>query len=243
MQDEYDEDLFIAIANSLKDVDDSNLNYALRESKKFDTFCAELQGSAKRSRQTNQAVENYRYNETSRETLCNKNIYAHLLKYVSMSSLAALYRTSRRSKELIEDATTRHPIKSLYVDSVKGFKIAARPDKYQGTLFKKIARSLNTLRFRIREAGAVNFACILENVVGSSITHIYINVAHISDVEWFTMSYCYEEGYRGYFRVYHEMDYKVPCSSYIVYSYGDWETYREPVRDHNGSLFNALTDY
>lgn len=260
MQASYDDELSLAIANSLvdmggdNDVDaDSDLNFAIRESiklvtqrSKLDTFYVELQGSTKRARLTRQAEENYRYNETSRETLCNKDIYTHLLKYVGMSSLAALYSTSRRSMHLIEEAITRCPIKSLYVDSVKGFKIAAQPGKYKGTLFESIARSVTSIRFRIREAGQVKSSDFLGNVIGPSIKYLYLNVSHICDLEWFLMSYCSVIGYKGNLRVYHELDYNGPHSSYVVYNYGDslhGDDFRLPVKDLDGSLFNALTNY
>ena len=214
---------------------------------KLDSLYEELQRSAKRARHTYEVSENSRYNTRDDTTnLCQVHIVSTLLVFVTASTLAALYRTSKYMGLLIERSIKTRPITSLRVESYALFSDLHKRESL-GPLFTQIVKTLNTVRFKVRHSKT--FPSVDKTLFAQPVmSHLILNVTHMDDMRWY-MKY-FNELFSGMKKVtvYHEMDHTGLHSTTLIYYRNAYAVsdrnrlYEYPVSDMDGALFNALTN-
>jgi len=218
-EDKEEEDLQRAIEQSLltgedqEEEEDEDLQRVLEQSlvtqqRKMDIFYSELQESVKKKRRLYEAKqeverqcvvasENNQYNREQSSIITVDLILARILKYANLSVIAALYRTSKNMRELVEATIKRFPIRSVCVESSNLFSTIAFRYRWGVCLFALIVPTLDTIRFKMVGAKLpYNASPHLAYRICPHIKHLILCVEDDEQVKWFHRNHSTTNGTR-----------------------------------------------
>ena len=244
-----DNDLEAALLESVADENDEDgqlqraIEASMRQSQ-LEQLYMEMRANATQTCQKSKARENHAYNLNHNALLSTELILLRLLKHITMSTMSRLYRVSRTMGVLMDRLILQHPITSLRVESSRSFLAAQQPPSYKGPLFTQIAKTVHTLRFKIRRPDLPQII-YKANGFGYNIRRVIVNVLCDAEIYWFKRSF----NLAGIdFVIYHEKraydDYKVRLKYYS--NSHDCDSTGEEVHaivDPRGRFFDALPNF
>lgn len=201
-QDKEEEDLQWAIEQSLATggEEEEDLQRVIEQSlvtqeDKMDIFYRELQEDVKKKRRLYEAKqkaerqcvvasENNQYNREQSSIITVDLILARIFKHANLSVMAALYRTSKNMRELVEATIKRFPIHSVCVETPHLFSTIAFRYGWSPCLFALIVPTLDTIRFKMVGAELNNTSRPAYQIC-THIKHLILCVENDEQVKWF----------------------------------------------------------
>lgn len=202
-RDKEEEDLQWAIEQSLatRGEEKEDLQRILEQSlvtqqDKMDIFYRELQESVKKKRRLYEAKqeverqcvvasENNQYNREQSSIITVDLILARIFKHANLSVMAALYRTSKNMRELVEATIKRFPVHSVCVETPNLFSTIAFRYGWSPCLFALIVPTLDTIRFKMVGAELPHNTSRPPYQICTHIKHLILCVEDDEQVKWF----------------------------------------------------------
>lgn len=237
-EEELDPDFQRAVEESIRVDQSRNMReVALNE------LYLEMCQNAKQARQRFNAVENQKYNEASPTLLSVDLILARLLKYVTLTTLAHLYSTSKAMSLLIDRVTKRFPITSICVESLTSFLWILKPHMHSGSLFLRMTETVHTIRFKIRhKTGSALSPTLYKKDYDPNIKCIILSIISQRELDWFNASVHTD---RLRLVLYHEKavfsDFYTPRIAYDAK--GSCEEILDSIVDPRSLFFDALPNF